>query len=163
MPSAPYVDSRIGGSGGGGGGFGGAPCWIPSRGGQVPPGAVQGGQDGEPVYVARARHGNELIPGKLLQSHNVAYIPFGGTEHPHAEYEILCGCNPQWVQVSGNQVPPNAVPAGETGEGEPLFVGRVHHEGTITTGKVQQSHGVCYIPYGGQELAFQNYEVLTTN
>lgn len=104
-----------------------------------------------------------MIPGKLLQSHNVAYVPYGGAEHPHSDYEVLCGCNPHWVRVSGNQVPPNAVPAGETGEGEPLFVGRVNHEGSVTTGKVQQSHGVCYIPYGGQELAFQNYEVLTTN
>lgn len=155
-PAAHFTENR--------GGFtGGAPCWIPAANGQVPPGAVQGGQDGEALYVARARHAGNIIPGKLVPSHNVAYVPFGGTEHPHSEYEVLCGCNPQWIPVTGNAIPPQAVPAGESTEGEPLFVGRVHHEGTITTGKVQQSHGVCYIPFGGQELAFQQYEILITN
>lgn len=28
--------------------------------------------------------------------------------------------------------------------GEPFFVGRVHHEGSVTPGKVQPSHGVWY-------------------
>lgn len=41
--------------------FGGTPCWIPASNGQIPPGAVQGGQDGEPVYVARARHEGIII------------------------------------------------------------------------------------------------------
>jgi len=147
------------------GGYGGTPCWIPSGNGQVPPGAVQGGQDtnGEPVFVARAQHESDLVPGKLIPSHQVAYVAFGGSEHPHSNYEVLCGCNPQWVPANGSNVPSNAVPAGQTGQGEPLFVGRVNHEGAVTVGKVQQSHGVCYIPFGGQELAFQQYEVLTAN
>lgn len=50
--------------------------------------------------------------------------------------------------------------AGETEDGEPLFVGRAQHEGTVTIGKVQPSHGVCYISYAGQELAFADFEVL---
>jgi len=155
---------HLGGRGDFQGGFqGGAPCWVPAQGGQVPPGAVQGGQDGEALYVARARHEQELVPGKLVPSHNVAYIAHGGTEHPHSQYDVLCGCNPQWVPTSGSNIPPQAIPAGETKEGEPLFVGRVQHEGTVTIGKVQPSHGVCYIPFGGQELAFQNYEILLTN
>lgn len=82
-----------------------------------------------------------MIPGKLVPSHNVAYVAFAGGEHPHAEYEVLCGCNPQWIPTSGQTLPPSAVPAGESESGEPLFVGRVHHEGTITIGKVQVSVG----------------------
>lgn len=50
--------------------------------------------------------------------------------------------------------------AGESEDGEPLFVGRAQHEGTVTVGKVQPSHGVCYISYAGQELGFADYEVL---
>lgn len=57
----------------------------------------------------------------------------------------------------------NFFAAGESADGEPFFVGRVHHEGSVTIGKVQPSHGVCYIPYGGQELAFKAYEILTCN
>lgn len=50
--------------------------------------------------------------------------------------------------------------AGESEDGEPLFVGRAQHEGTVTVGKIQPSHGVCYISYAGQELGFADYEVL---
>lgn len=142
---------------------------------------------------------------------SVAYVSFGGGEHPHSDYEVLCGCNPHWIQVEGTNIPPNAVPSGESADGmtksskftqnrishwisnsffeilgEPFFVGRVHHEGSVTPGKVQPSHGVwyeilfkstlfellsiliflfsffcSYIPYGGQEMAFTSYEVLT--
>lgn len=74
----------------------------------------------------------------------------------------MCNCDAVWVPVSGNNIPPNAVPAGETEDGEPLFVGRVNHEGTLTIGKVQPSHGTLYIPYGGQEVSFTDYEVLTS-
>lgn len=140
---------------------GGTPCWIAATGGEVPPEAVAGGQDGEALYVARARHEGALLPGKLVVSHGVAYVPWGGAEHPHADYEVLCGCAVAWVPAGGaDPVPASALPAGETEEGEPLFVGRVQHEGSVTLGKVQASHRACYIPYGGQELAFEEYEVL---
>lgn len=84
----------------------------------------------------------------------------------------------------GNNIPPQAIPAGQTSGGETLFVGRVNHDGAVTIGKVQPSHGVCYCPYGkkttitnaeisfntdhfyiilgGQEVAFASYEILTT-
>lgn len=59
-----------------------------------------------------------------------------------------------------NRLLQSFVLAGETEDGEPLFVGRVQHEGTVTIGKVHPSHGVCYISYAGQELGFEAYEVL---
>lgn len=152
LPSAPAGST-----------FGGSPCWIAAAGGEIPPEAVVGGQDGEAMYVARARHEGALLPGKLLVSHGVAYVPWGGAEHPHEEYEVLCGCSATWSPVQGGDVPANALPGGETEDGEPLFVGRVQHEGSVTLGKVQASHGTCYIPYAGQELAFQEYEVLVSS
>lgn len=118
-------------------GAGGAACWVPSANGQVPVAAVAGGSDGETLYVARARHEGALIPGKLVPSHGVIYVPWGGGEHSHAEYEVLCGCSTMWVPVNGDAIPPQAQPAGETEAGEPLFVGRVNHEGALTIGKVQ--------------------------
>lgn len=42
--------------------------------------------------------------------------------------------------------------AGVTADGEPLYVGRVNHEGSLTVGKVQISHGALYIPFGGSEV-----------
>jgi hypothetical protein len=143
------------------GGYGASPCWVPASNGQVPPDAVEGGTDGgETIFVARARHEGDLIPAKLKPSHGVAYVAYGGGEHGKSDYEVLVGCRPQWMRSQGNSIPPQAVPAGETSGGEPLFVGRAHHEGTLTLGKVQPSHGVCYIPYGGQEIAYDSYEVL---
>ncbi|XP_044734516.1 uncharacterized protein LOC123296873 isoform X3 [Chrysoperla carnea] len=154
QPSAPSAPAPSGGGSG-------AVCWVPAKSGEVPPTAVQGGQDnGEPLYVARAPHEGALIPGKLVASHGVAYVAWGGAEHGKEEYEVLCDCACSWVPASGGQVPEGAVPGGQTEDGEPLFVGRVEHNGSLTVGKVQSSHSVLYIPYGGEELGFSDYEVL---
>lgn len=53
-----------------------------------------------------------------------------------------------------------ALPGGQSEDGEPLYIGRVIHDGALTVGKVQPSHGCLYIPYGGQELSFKEYEIL---
>lgn len=83
----------------------------------------------------------------------------GGGEHGKTDFEILVG-EGQWAPAAGSDIPPNALPAGESESGEPLFVGRVPHEGTLTVGKVHPSHGVCYISFAGQELGFESYEIL---
>ncbi|XP_044268897.1 uncharacterized protein LOC123014086 [Tribolium madens] len=136
-------------------------CWVAARNGEVPPRAFAGGEDnGEPIYVARANFNGGLIPGKLLASHGTAYVPWGGQENGVAEYEVLCDFPGNWVACSGANIPPNAVTAGQSEDGEPLYVGRVVHDGSLTVGKVQPSHGVVYIAYGGTELGFQDYEIL---
>lgn len=151
----------MGGGRGGGpmGGGGGNACWVPASGGELPPGAIVGGQDGEPIYIARARFNGALIPGKLVPSHQVCYVPWSGTENGVAEYEVLCGSGGSWIPTSGDAIPGSAMPAGETEDGEPLFIGRAAHEGTLTVGKVQPSHGCVYIPYGGSELRYPEYEI----
>lgn len=67
-----------------------APQWIPSSNGSVPPNAVTGGNDinGEPIYVARSHHEGALLPGKLVPSHRVTYVAWGGRENPKNEYEV---------------------------------------------------------------------------
>lgn len=101
------------------------------------------------------------IQKNLLNYHfRCAYVAWGGGEHAKEEFQVLVG-NATWVPCSGDAIPPNALPAGETEDGETLFAGRVKHENTVTTGKVQPSHGVCYISYAGQELGFADYEILT--
>ncbi|XP_058818131.1 uncharacterized protein LOC131681390 [Topomyia yanbarensis] len=138
---------------------GGAACWVPTANGEIPPNAVVGGSDGEDLFIGRAQHEGAIIPGKVVASHGTCYVAWGGAENAKTEYEVLCDGSGTFVPISGGDIPPNAIPAGETEDGEPLFIGRVPHEGTMTIGKVQQSHGVCYIPYGGQELAFAEYEI----
>lgn len=139
----------------------GSAVWIEATGGEKPDGAVQGGEDnGNPLFVARAHHEGALIPGKLVPDHGTCYVAWGGGEHGKETYEVLVG-NVNWVPASGSEIPPNALPGGESEDKEPLFIGRVNHEGTLTPGKVHPSHGCCYISYAGQELAFADYEVLT--
>lgn len=136
--------------------------WVPAQNGEIPPEAVQAGFDGsEQLYIARTQHEGDVIPGKLHPSHGVCYVAWGGAEHGHPEYEVLCAAGGSWIPMhEGAEIPPNAMPGGQTSEGEPLFIGRANHEGTITVGKVQPSHNCCYIPYGGEELAFREYELL---
>lgn len=67
-----------------------APRWVPSSNGSLPPNAVVGGNDvnGEPIYISRARHEGALLPGKLVPSHGVAYVAWGGRENPKDQYEV---------------------------------------------------------------------------
>jgi len=141
-----------------------AQCWVPSSGGNVPPRAFVGGNDsnGEPLYVVRCNFQGLLIPGKLVPSHRSAYVPWGGSEHAVAQYEVLCDFGGRWMACTGANIPPNALAGGQGDSGEPLYIGRVSHMGSLTVGKVQRDHGCCYIPYGGQELSFQQYEVLVS-
>jgi hypothetical protein len=144
-----------------GGGGGGSAVWMAASGSDFPEGAFQGGHDnGEPIYVGRANHEGALIPGKAMKSHGVCYVAWGGGEHGKDTFEVLVGSG-TWVPTSNAGIPPTALPAGESEDGEPLFVGRVQHEGTLSVGKVQPSHNCCYISYAGQELAFSDFEVLT--
>lgn len=140
----------------------GSIVWCDVSGSTMPPGAVVGGEDDEPLYIGRAEHEGALIPGKVKVSHGVCYVSWGGLEHAKQDYQVLCNCNAVWVPASGSNIPPNALPAGQTEDGEPLFVGRVNHENSLTPGKVHPSHGCLYIPYGGQELSFGEFEILTS-
>ncbi|XP_068981979.1 uncharacterized protein [Bombus flavifrons] len=137
-------------------------CWCEATGGIIPPGAVEGGKDisGEPLYVGRAYHEGALLPGKVKPGDSVCYVAWGGDEHGKTDYQVLCGCNPVWVPTTGNNIPHNAIPSGESEDGEPLYAGRVLHEGAMTIGKVQPSHNVCYIAFGGAEIAFPEYEIM---
>lgn len=67
-----------------------APKWLPASNGSVPPNAVPGGRDcnGETIFVARASHEGAMLPGKLVPSHGVAYVPWGGRENPKDQYEV---------------------------------------------------------------------------
>jgi hypothetical protein len=60
-------------------------------------------------------------------------------------FQVLTGCEVEWVPTSGGQLPDRALPSGETEDGEPLFVGRSSHEGTMTIGKVYCYMHLLYI------------------
>ena len=81
------------------------------------------------------------------------------TEYPgfrHGKFTNL-----QWVSSSNGQVPKYAVNGGWDAENaEPLYIGRVDHNGSQIVGKIHPSHHCIYVPYGGKEHKYESYEVL---
>lgn len=53
------------------------------------------------------------------------------------QFQVLCRNEFHWVPSGHGSVPPNAVVAGNTGSGEPLYVGRTFYNGAQTVGKVR--------------------------
>lgn len=128
----------------------------------MPPYTVSGGHDsdGAAIYVGRSEHEGEILACKVIPDKGCAFLAWGGQEHPKYHYELLTGPGYGWVASGNGGTAPNAVVTGCTGDGEPMYIGRGHHCGSLTVGKVHASHGCLYIPYGGQEVRLTNYEVL---
>ena len=59
-----------------------------------------------------------------------------GQEIFKSHFEYLSGTGFSWVASSNGHTPKGAVIAGNTVTGEPLAIGRAHHEGSLTPGKV---------------------------
>ena len=51
--------------------------WVRSSGGEKVVGAVEGGSEQGGMYIGRANHQNDLVPGKVHCSHRVLYVPWG--------------------------------------------------------------------------------------
>ncbi|KAL1505519.1 hypothetical protein ABEB36_005067 [Hypothenemus hampei] len=138
--------------------------WVDttSRSGQVPSTALQGGHDidGAPIFVGRAFHDGDWIPAKVLPSKNIAYVPYNGDEIGVDRFQVLCEQRFDWVPAHGGHIPESAVIGGKTSDGENLYIGRVHHDGAHTIGKVHPSHQTCYIPFDGKEVGHKEYEIL---
>lgn len=92
--------------------------------------------DGSTIYVGRAFHEGDMIPAKVIPEKRIAYVSYNGEEHPKDEFEVLCQGEFAWEFSNNGKVPPDAVIAGQTSSGEPLYVGRVLHNGSQTIGKV---------------------------
>ncbi|CAG9579625.1 unnamed protein product [Danaus chrysippus] len=138
--------------------------WVPACLSQrsIPMGALRVGTDadGDEIYAGRANHEGDLLPAKVIPSKNTCYVSYGGEEILKDQFEVLVPAMFSWQFSSGGNVPPGAVEAGVTADGEKLYFGRVTQDGCTTPGKIQQSHGVCYYPFDGEERNSADYEVL---
>ncbi|XP_023311630.1 natterin-4-like [Anoplophora glabripennis] len=137
--------------------------WVDTHAwGGIPSTALHGGVDidGEQIYVGRAYHNGDWLPAKVIPGRNIAYVSYEGEEYHKDSFQVLCEQRFDWIPNHGGYIPPGAIEGGRTSDGEILYIGRVQHEGTQTVGKVHPSHGVCYIPFDGKELSFEDYEIL---
>jgi len=68
-----------------------AGIWVAGSGGQIPDGAVVCGREenGDPLFVARARINGGLHPGKIRFAFGTALIGFGSKEVQVNDYEVL--------------------------------------------------------------------------
>lgn len=117
--------------------------------------------DGSIIYVGRSYHEGSHLPVKVIPSKRAAYVSWAGVEHPKSHYELLIGEHYTWQPCFGANIPPNAIKAGETVDGgEPLFIGRGNYNNSLVVGKIQPSHACLYIPFNGQEIKLDKYEIL---
>ncbi|XP_023165343.2 uncharacterized protein LOC111595724 [Drosophila hydei] len=137
--------------------------WMAASPGYTPPDAVYGGHDTDmaPLLVCRAYYDGSHIPGKAAPSRGCAYITHAGRELVESRYEVLIGQSKyHWVPGYDGCIAAGAVEAGRAFNGEPLYIGRAHYCGSLTPGKIQQSHRCLHIPFGGQEVRISSYEIL---
>ncbi|XP_045767991.1 uncharacterized protein LOC123869214 isoform X2 [Maniola jurtina] len=138
--------------------------WVPACLSQrsIPMGALRVGTDvdGDEIYAGRAHHEGDVLPAKVIPTKNACYIAYSGEEILKDQFEVLVPAMFSWQFSTGGNVPPGAVEAGMTADGEKLYFGRVTHDGCTTPGKIHQSHGVCYYPFDGEERSSAEYECL---
>lgn len=138
--------------------------WVPACLSQrsIPPGALRVGTDadGEEIYAGRAHHEGDILPAKVIPTKNACYIAYGGEEIEKDQFEVLVPAMFSWQFSTNGAVPPGAVEAGVTADGEKLYFGRVTHDGCTTPGKIHPSHGTCYYPFDGEEKSSTEYECL---
>ena len=72
-------------------------------------------------------------------------------------------CDLTWVDASNGHIPTGAVQGGFNEDNHPLYIGRARHEDSFAVGKINPDHGCCYIPYGGEEIAKEDYQVVTAD
>lgn len=142
--------------------------WVRLSGGALAPSAVAAGRDGNgaPLFVCTARHEDALYPGKIRSGFEGCHIGHGGREWVVSTYSVMLA-SPNWVRGTSGQVfwgpgiPPQqtAEQAGHAG-GQPLFVCRAAHRGSIQVGKIGPGLDGCVFPYGGVEVTSTDYEIL---
>ncbi|CAG2111289.1 unnamed protein product, partial [Medioppia subpectinata] len=146
--------------------YSGPGVWQQCYSGQLPRGRpVLGGNDinGEALFVGRAVQEGDTIPGKVVPSHGVCYVAYGGAEHGHRDYQVLTnpsGKDMVWVPAANGEVPYGAIEGGEQSDGQVLYIGRAYHSGSMVLGKVHPGHNTLYVSFDGHEVPIRHYEVL---
>lgn len=69
--------------------------WFPTERDSIPAEAVVGGctEYFETMFVGRALHEDYYIPGKVVPSHRVCYVPYKGNEIAKPKYVTLVKAN----------------------------------------------------------------------
>lgn len=118
---------------------------------------IVGNDRGTDIYAFRTQYEGTLRPGKARVN---AFICYSTKEELVKTGQLLRKGNYEWVYGRQGSVPPNAVVAGNDGNGNPYYLGRAIIEGTLTPGFIEPSHKLLYVPYNGTEHTKSAYTVL---
>jgi len=69
---------------------------------------------------------------------------------------------PVWVPFDGINIPKNAVQGGKDGT-QKLYIGRAHHSGSLTPGKVPEIQKELILPWGTISNTKQEFEILISH
>jgi Protein of unknown function (DUF3421) len=89
-------------------------------------------------FNCSAFHDGDQLPAKVIPSKQACYVSHNGLEVFKSHFEYLSGTGFSWIASSNGHTPDGAVIAVNTVGGEPLAIGRAHHEGSLTPGKVRK-------------------------
>nr|XP_034314043.1 natterin-4 [Crassostrea gigas] len=136
--------------------------WVSTSGSQIPENAIRAGyeENGNPLFIARAKKEGTWTSGKCSPNYEGAYIPYDGKEFIVKDYDVLVyPINAvgflDWKHASGGNVPDNAFKTDKD-----LYVGRANHAGCLIPGKISTRYKVAYMGYGLKEHTTKEYEVL---
>jgi len=134
--------------------------WALYENGALPADAVSGGIDsnGQTLYFCRVyQPGGAYQPGKVNRNLGSCRYAYGGQEVSNPLYEAM---GPHWEwSYDGGLGGPSPYQGGTDSDNQPLFVCRAYYQGGLHPGKLKSGVG-CYIPYGGNEILLNNYQVL---
>lgn len=119
-----------------------------------------------PIFIGSALFDSSVHPCKIgphLQPH--AAVPYGGVEYGHnGRYDLLPFVPEQmeWVHTSYGQIPPGRRPieGGYEDNGGKLYHALANVNGVNVPGKTGEHLGGANVSFGGQELAYQEYQIL---
>ncbi|CAG7815867.1 unnamed protein product [Allacma fusca] len=122
------------------------------------------------VYICRANHDGQKIPGTYLPDINQCAVTYQGSEIMFPDgFETLKEDSPNafnWLESSHGQLVNGSVVAGFSSNFEPFFICRARIEDlqknavVLYAGKLQPTTRVCSIPWAGSEKSIDKYEVL---
>ncbi|KXN89115.1 hypothetical protein AN958_06316 [Leucoagaricus sp. SymC.cos] len=119
-----------------------------------------------PVFVGSALLETSVHPCKIgphLQP--FALVPYGGSEYGHhGRFDLLPFVPEQmeWVNASYGRVPPGRRPieGGYEENGGKLYHALAKVSGVNVPGKTGEHLGGANVAFGGQELVYQEYQIL---
>jgi len=137
--------------------------WMPVKNGVIPKGVNPCGHErNEDIFVARVLHEGDLIPGKAFESRQIIHFSVEGKDFHKSDFEVFVGPG-SWVETTQDNIPPNAVAAGKTKEGEKIYIGRVSYSDQLMFGKVMPSKKACFFAYDGVEKSSETFEIFVND